>query len=149
MLGCGVRPPAEVRRPLLFHASPDRARLNAPQGGTPRSWIWRELDENPLHWLRPGRHPGWLWPVAVLLGFPIGGLIADLVVDGVDSVGAALAAGLIAGAIIGAAEWFALRQWVSWLWIPATTAGMAVGLAAGAALVDYGSIEETLSSWVP
>jgi hypothetical protein len=27
---------------------------------------------------------------------------------------------------------------VSWLWIPATTAGMAVGLAGGAALVDYG-----------
>ena len=53
--------------------------------------------------------------MAVLLGFPIGGLIADLVVNGVDSVGAALAAGLIAGAIIGAAEWFALRTWVSWL----------------------------------
>ncbi len=72
-------------------------------------------------WLRPGRHPGGLWPVAILLGFPIGGLIADLVVNGVDSVGTALAGGLIAGAIIGAAEWFALRKWVSWLWIPATT----------------------------
>jgi hypothetical protein len=80
----------------------------------------------------------WLWPVAILVSFPIGGLIADLVVDGVDSVGAALVGGLIVGAIIGAAEWFALRQWVSWLWIPATTAGMAVGLVAGAALVDYG-----------
>ena len=82
-------------------------------------------------WLRPGRHPGWLWPVAVLLGFPIGGFIADLVVDGVDSVGTALAAGLIAGAIIGAAEWFALRNWVSWLWIPATTAGNGCGLGCG------------------
>jgi hypothetical protein len=80
----------------------------------------------------------WLWPVAILISFPIGGLIADLVVDGVDSVGAALAGGLIAGALIGTAEWFALRQWVSWLWIPGTSAGMAVGLAAGAALVDYG-----------
>ena len=80
----------------------------------------------------------WLWPVAILVGFPIGGLVADVVVDGVDSVGAALAGGLIAGAIIGAAEWFVLRRWVSWLWIPATSAGMAVGLAAGAALVDYG-----------
>jgi hypothetical protein len=28
---------------------------------------------------------------------------------------------------------------VSWLWIPATCAGMAVGLAAGAALVNYGT----------
>jgi hypothetical protein len=80
----------------------------------------------------------WLWPVAILIGFPIGGFVADVVADGVDSVGAALAGGLIAGAIIGAAEWFALRQWVSWLWIPATCAGMAAGLAAGAALVDYG-----------
>jgi hypothetical protein len=80
----------------------------------------------------------WLWPVSILIGFPIGGLLADVVVDGVDSVGAAMVAGLIAGAIIGAAEWFALRRWISWLWIPATSAGMAVGLAAGAALVDYG-----------
>jgi hypothetical protein len=61
-----------------------------------------------------------------------------VVVDGVYSVAAAIVAGLIAGAIIGAAEWFALRRWVSWLWIAATTVGMAVGLAAGAALVDYG-----------
>jgi hypothetical protein len=53
-------------------------------------------------------------------------------------VGAALAAGVIAGAIIGAAEWFALRKWVTWLWIPATTAGLALGVAAGAAVVDYG-----------
>jgi hypothetical protein len=80
----------------------------------------------------------WLWPVAILLGFPIAGYIADLVVDGVDSVGAALAGGLIAGAVIGAVEWFALRRWISWLWIPATFAGMALGLTAGAALVDYG-----------
>ncbi len=80
----------------------------------------------------------WLWPVAVLLGFPIGGLIADLVVNGVDSVGTAVAAGLIAGSIIGTAEWFVLRRRISWLWIAATSVGLAVGLAAGAALVDYG-----------
>jgi hypothetical protein len=80
----------------------------------------------------------WLWPLSILIGLPIAGYIADLAVDGVDSVGAAIIAGLIAGAIIGAAEWFALRRWVSWLWIPATTVGMAVGLVAGAGLVDYG-----------
>ncbi len=73
----------------------------------------------------------WLWPVAILISFPIGGYIADLVVDGVDSVGTAVAAGLIAGAVIGAGEWFALRQRISWLWIPATSVGMAVGLAGG------------------
>jgi hypothetical protein len=81
----------------------------------------------------------WLWPVAILVGFPIGGYLADLLVDGVDSVGAALVAGLVAGAVIGAAEWFALRHWVSWLWIVATAVGMPVGLAAGAVLVDYGT----------
>jgi hypothetical protein len=80
----------------------------------------------------------WLWVVAILVSLPIAGYIADLVVDGVDSVGAALAGGLIVGAIVGAAEWFVLRQRVSWLWIPATIVGMAVGLVAGAALVDYG-----------
>jgi hypothetical protein len=77
----------------------------------------------------------WVWPVAILVSFPIGGYLADLLVDGVDSVGAALVGGLIAGLIIGAAEWFALRRWVSWLWIAAMSIGMAGGPTAGAALV--------------
>jgi len=93
--------------------------------------------DTPGDWMSTARRM-WLWPVAILIGFPIGGYLADLIIDGVDSVGAAIVAGLIAGAVIGAAEWFALRRWVSWLWIPATTAGMALGLAVGAALVDYG-----------
>jgi hypothetical protein len=36
------------------------------------------------------------------------------------------------------AEWFALRRWFSGLWVAATTLGLAAGLTAGAALVDYG-----------
>jgi hypothetical protein len=80
----------------------------------------------------------WLWPVMILVSLPIAGYIADVVINGVDSVGTALAGGVIAGAIIGAAGWFVLRKLVTWLWIPATTVGMAVGLAGGAALVDYG-----------
>ena len=91
----------------------------------------------------------WLWPIAILLSVPIGGFIADLVINGVDSVGTAFAGGLIAGAVIGAAGWFVLRQRVSWLWIPATMVGMAVGLAAGAALVDYGIGRGDFSSWAP
>ena len=43
----------------------------------------------------------WLWVVAILVSLPIAGYIADLVVDGVDSVGAALAGGLIVGASSG------------------------------------------------
>ena len=45
----------------------------------------------------------WRWVVAILVSLPISGYLADLVVDGVDSVGTALAGGLIVGAIIGSA----------------------------------------------
>ena len=31
-----------------------------------------------------------------------------------------------------------IRRWASWLWIAATSIGMAAGLTTGAALVDYG-----------
>jgi hypothetical protein len=80
----------------------------------------------------------WAWPVAILVGFPIGGYAANLIVGEIDSVGAALIGGLIAGAIIGAAQWLALRSIVPWVWLVATSVGMAAGLTAGAALVDYG-----------
>jgi hypothetical protein len=53
-------------------------------------------------------------------------------------VGAARGGGFIAGALIGAAGLLAQRERVSWLWILATSVGMAVGLTAGAELVDYG-----------
>jgi hypothetical protein len=84
------------------------------------------------------RPPVWAWPLAILLGFPIGGFIADVIVGPVDSVGAALGGGLIAGAVIGAAQWLALRRLVTWIWIAATSVGMAAGLTVGAASVDYG-----------
>ena len=40
----------------------------------------------------------WAWPLAIILGFPVGGYVANLTVGAVDSVGTALAGGLIAGA---------------------------------------------------
>ncbi|MDQ3777939.1 MAG: hypothetical protein M3310_03600, partial [Actinomycetota bacterium] len=55
----------------------------------------------------------WLWPVAILLSLPLGGLVADLVINGVDSVGTALAGGLMAGSTIGAAGWYVLRKRIS------------------------------------
>ena len=79
----------------------------------------------------------WAWPLAALLGFPIGGYIANLTIGAVDSVGPALAGGLIAGATVGAAQWLARRKFVPWLWIAATSVGMGAGLAVGAAAVDY------------
>jgi hypothetical protein len=80
----------------------------------------------------------WAWPVAILIGFPIGGYAANMIVGKIDSVGAALIGGLIAGAILGAAQWLALRSFVPWVWLVATSVGMAAGLTAGAALVGYG-----------
>jgi hypothetical protein len=80
----------------------------------------------------------WAWPLALLLGLPIGGYAANIIVGKIDSVGAALIGGLIAGAIAGAAQWLALRSFMPWAWIVATSVGMAAGLTAGAALVDYG-----------
>jgi hypothetical protein len=80
----------------------------------------------------------WAWPVAILVGFPIGGYIANVIVGKIDDVGPALVGGLIAGAIIGAAQWLALRPLAPWVWLVATSVGMAAGLTAGAALVDYG-----------
>jgi hypothetical protein len=80
----------------------------------------------------------WAWPVAILVGFPIGGYVANVIVGRIDSVGPALAGGLIAGAVIGVAQWLALKPLLPWTWVVATSVGMAVGLTAGAALVDYG-----------
>jgi hypothetical protein len=80
----------------------------------------------------------WAWPLAALLGFPIGGYAANIIVGAVDSVGAAIAGGLIAGAVVGTAQWLALRQFIPWIWIAATSIGMSIGLAIGAALVDFG-----------
>ena len=80
----------------------------------------------------------WAWPLAIVVGFPIGGYVANVIVGELDSVGAALAGGLIAGAIIGAAQWLALRPLHPGHWLVATSVGTAAGLTAGAALVDYG-----------
>src|SRR3954466_849695 len=80
----------------------------------------------------------WAWPLAALLGFPIGGYAANLAAGAGASVGAAIVGGLIAGAMVGTAQWLALRRFVPWLWIAATSLGMGLGLAIGAALVDYG-----------
>lgn len=87
---------------------------------------------------RPRRFPGWRW-AAVALSFPVAGLIGGAVGGDVDAVGAALIGGALTGAGLGAAQWLAARdmfgQWPVWVGVSAV--GYGVGLAAGAALVDY------------
>ncbi len=83
--------------------------------------------------------PWWLW-ILTAFAFPPAGYIAHRLAGPVDGPGAALFSGLVAGAFIGTAQWAVLRRrGASSRWIAATAGGFAVGLAAGAALVDYGT----------
>ena len=75
------------------------------------------------------------------VGFPIGGLIAELIVGPIDAVGAALIGGAISGVILGAAQAWALG-WTGAAarrWTLATGLGFAGGITIGAAAVDYGT----------
>jgi hypothetical protein len=69
----------------------------------------------------------------------VAGLIGRAVGGDIDGVGAALIGGALTGAGLGVAQWLAVRemfgQWP--LWVGASAVGYGVGLAAGAALVDY------------
>jgi hypothetical protein len=85
------------------------------------------------------------WPKTALrwlptfLGFPLGGLVAKLIVGHVDAIGPAVAGGALSGAILGAVQWLGMRRTgpSPVRWIVATAAGFALGLGAGAAAVDY------------
>ena len=75
------------------------------------------------------------------VGFPLGGLAAELVAGPVDGIAPALAGGAITGAVLGAVQSWGIgpagpppRRWIA-----ATTAGLTVGLTAGSAVVDYGT----------
>ncbi len=80
------------------------------------------------------------WMVT-FIGFPAGGLVAELVAGPVDSIGAALIGGLITGVFIGAAQWWGLGPGhgrpAPVAWIIATAIGFMVGLGTGAAAVGY------------
>jgi hypothetical protein len=81
--------------------------------------------------------PWWLW-IVTAFGFPPAGYIGHQLAGPVDGVGAALLNGVIAGALLGIVQWAVLRRrGGSPRWIVATAAGLGLGLAAGAAMVDY------------
>jgi hypothetical protein len=76
---------------------------------------------------------------ATFLGFPLGGLVAIVVVGRVDSPRAAVLGGLLTGAVIGAVQAWGLghnRPPVT-AWTLATALGFAVGLGLGAPVVGY------------
>lgn len=78
----------------------------------------------------------WLLWGAAFLGFPIAGILSNLL-GPVSTPARALLAGLISGAVIGAAEWLVLRNAIALpsTWIAATALGFAVGLALSTALL--------------
>jgi hypothetical protein len=84
--------------------------------------------------------PGWSW-VAVALAFPIAGYIGWAISGPVDATGAALIGGALTGAGLGAVQWWAGKGAFgpAAAWIGASAVSYAVGLAAGAALVGYGT----------
>lgn len=74
-------------------------------------------------------------------GFPLGGFAAMTLVGPVDRLGTAVVGGLLTGLVLGAVQAWALRLgWRPALsWTVATGAGLSLGLAVGASLVDFGT----------
>jgi hypothetical protein len=90
------------------------------------------------------RAGGWrffLWWMLAFLGFPLGGLLALVVVGSVEGVVSGALGGALAGAVIGAAQWLVLRRYmrVGPEWILATALGVAIGDALGALLTGAGT----------
>jgi hypothetical protein len=84
--------------------------------------------------------PGWRW-MAVWPAFPVAGYIGWKIGGRVDAVDAALIGGALTGAGLAAVQWWAAKGALGRpaAWIGASAVGFAVGLAAGAALVGYGT----------
>ena len=90
------------------------------------------------------RAGGWrffLWWMPTFLGFPLGGLLALVLVGSVEGVLSGALAGALAGAVIGAAQWSVLRRYarVGPEWVLATALGVAIGDALGALLTGAGT----------
>jgi hypothetical protein len=86
-----------------------------------------------------GVKPFFIWVGLMVLGIPLSGYLGWGVAGHVDGVAPALIGGALTGAGIGFAQWLTLRRslGLGLGWIAATSAGLAVGLAIGASVVDY------------
>ena len=80
----------------------------------------------------------WLFWGMAFLGFPIAGVLANLV-SAVTTPVRAILAGSIAGATLGIIQWFVLRSRLPSLpiwWVVATSIGMALGLSLSTAFLS-------------
>lgn len=70
--------------------------------------------------------------------FPLAGLAGTAVAGPVDGPVAALVGGAVAGIVLGAGQaWASRRRLDPRRWVPATAAGMGLGLLLGASVVGY------------
>src|SRR5690606_15446088 len=82
----------------------------------------------------------WMIWMAGFVGFPIAGVVGTTVAGRADDVLATLLGGTVTGAVLGAGQALASRGRLDWrTWVPATAAGMGVGLTLGALSVGYGT----------
>ena len=87
---------------------------------------------------------GWrfflVW-MLTFLGFPVGGVLALLLVGSIDGAADGALGGAAAGVGIGGAQWLVLRGRLGMtpLWIAATALGLALGDGVGAALTGVGA----------
>ena len=91
--------------------------------------------------LRAGGWRFFLWWMLAFLGFPLGGLLALVLVGSVEGAVSGALGGALAGAVIGAAQWLVLRRYirVGPEWVVATALGVAIGDALGALLTGAGT----------
>jgi hypothetical protein len=75
------------------------------------------------------------------LGFPFGGVAAELIAGPVDGLAPALIGGAITGAVLGGVQSWGMGSNgpPARLWVAASAVGLTVGLALGSAAVDYGT----------
>jgi hypothetical protein len=82
----------------------------------------------------------WMIWMAGFVAFPIAGVVGTTVAGRADDVLATLLGGTVTGAVLGAGQALASQGRLDWrTWVPATAAGMGVGLTLGALTVDYGT----------
>jgi hypothetical protein len=80
----------------------------------------------------------WVIWVAGFVAFPVAGLAGTAAAGRADDVQATLLGGTVTGFVLGAGQVLASRRRLDWrTWVPATAAGMGVGLTLGATSVDY------------
>jgi hypothetical protein len=88
----------------------------------------------------------WLFWGLAFLGFPIGGLLTNLIIGPITTAIRAGIGGAIAGFVLGLIQWLVLKGQipVSYWWIIATSAGMALGEAIGVAFLGSETIGNVL-----